>query len=1071
MAVALLLAPSLAVPARAATVGRPRAVSATRPDRVGVSGADESSAPWLSGDGRIVVFSSRAGNLVTNDTNAALDAFVFDRQTQQMTLGSVNQSGNASGNGPSVALDFTTNGQWLLFQSDASDLVANDTNNATDLFLRNLASGQTTLVSPKSGGVASGSDSFNNAALSQDGRFLVFESAARGLSANDTNSFFDVYVRDLMTGSNSLVSMSLDGLGAGNGNSQNPAMTPDGRWVVFQSAATNLTAEGPLTKINIFLRDQQTTTTVLVSVNSSGLSGGNGNSINPTISDDGRYVAFESLARDFGTNGTPASSKSGIFLRDLVSGNTSFISSNSASGTASRPVISADGRFVAFESNTNTSSGVSNIYCLAITNGFLFMLSTNRFGTGGGSGVSFSPQFTPDGRYCIFLSYATNLVDNATNQNQSQVFRRDMETGLISLVSGNRTGVGNNLEATAPSLSADGRVVAFQSYDGDLVADDFNGVCDVFTRDLFAGITELVSRRVETLLSRTSLSRAGIGTTPVSSDGRCVLFASTANNLVTNDTQSLENLYVRDLWIGSNQIVTASLDGVTCGNGMNFTPAISGNGRWVVFQSTSTNLVTGDTNSYADLFVRDLFAGNTYPVSKSWRGASANQFSVNPAVSSNGQFVVFQSLASNITPLDANTSLDVFVRDLILLTNIALSVNPLTGQCVGAQASTGPFNVTPYPPLITPDGQWAVLWSMVNLTTNVAPTGTPGLYAKQIQTGLTLALGFPTNGVVLAGNRSAVLSPGGRFVAFTTTNDLIGIFDFSAPTNVSALGKGKNPSLSVDGRWLAFESPATNWGVNPGNSASDIFVQDRQQNIVRLVSANHIGTASGNGPSTSGLISADGRFVVFQSLANDLVNLDSNGRWDVFVRDLLTETTFAISANTNGTTGSSLSRNAVLGSDGRTVVFESFASDLATGDFNQARDVFVLRLSTGDSDADGMDDDWEVAYFGNLSRDGTGDADADGATDFAEFRAGTIPNDNTSVLRVITMTALSDGTATLFWSSVPGITYRLEYKDDLTWTIWSEIPGAVFATGTTASATDSTPGFCARRFYRVRVLN
>ncbi len=117
--------------------------------------------------------------------------------------------------------------------------------------------------------------------------------------------------------------------------------------------------------------------------------------------------------------------------------------------------------------------------------------------------------------------------------------------------------------------------------------------------------------------------------------------------------------------------------------------------------------------------------------------------------------------------------------------------------------------MTPYAPLITPAGQWAVLGSVANLTSNTAPIGTPGLYAKRIQTGQTFALGVFTNGVLLAGNRSAVLSPGGRFVAFTTTNDLIGIFEFAAQTNVAALRKGKRPSLSADGRWLAFEKRRT----------------------------------------------------------------------------------------------------------------------------------------------------------------------------------------------------------------------------------------------------------------------
>jgi hypothetical protein len=238
-----------------------------------------------------------------------------------------------------------------------------------------------------------------------------------------------------------------------------------------------------------------------------------------------------------------------------------------------------------------------------------------------------------------------------------------------------------------------------------------------------------------------------------------------------------------------------------------------------------------------------------------------------------------------------------------------------------------------------------------------------------------------------------------------------------------------------------------------------------------LVSSNHGGTASGNGPSTTPLLSADGRFLVFQSKANDLVNTDTNGQWDLFVRDLRTETTFVLFGATNGVTGNHLSRNPVLGSDGRTVVLESFASDVVGGDFNQSRDVFVVRLSTGDTDHDGLDDDWEVAHFGDLSRDGSGDADGDGASDKAEFQAGTSPTDQLSVLRVITLVALTDGATTLFWSSVPGKTYRVEFKDDPASPGWCSLQETVFATSSTSSTSDPFPNPAGRRFYRVLVVN
>src|SRR6185369_8554002 len=117
----------------------------------------------------------------------------------------------------------------------------------------------------------------------------------------------------------------------------------------------------------------------------------------------------------------------------------------------------------------------------------------------------------------------------------------------------------------------------------------------------------------------------------------------------------------------------------------------------------------------------------------------------------------------------------------------------------------------------------------------------------------------------------------------------------------------------------------------------------------------------------------------------------------------------------------------LLAADGRTVVFQSFANDLIAGDFNDRRDIFVLRLGGADSDGDGLDDDWEMTYFGDLSRDGTGDFDHDGQSDREEFLAGTNPTNDASLLRVLTLTGLGGGNTRLLWSAVPGRTYRAQF--------------------------------------------
>ncbi len=1066
LALGLLTALNYHSSVRAASGAGALAVSAVPPSLAADTGGGDSSAPLLSRDGRLVIFTSAADNLVTNDTNHSLDVFAFDRNTKQMTLVSVAQVGAHSGNGRSVALDVSTNGQWVLFQSEASDLIAGDTNGVADLFVRDLATGQTLLVTANVQGRPGGgplllisayfsaTPLFQNASLSADGRHAVFESWASDLIVNDNTNLVDVFVRDLQAGTNFLVSVAADGQASAGGNSERPAITPNGRWIVFHSRATNLVATDTNGRADIFRRDMQTGTTVLVSVDRNGTGSGNNHSTNAVISDDGRFVAFESAALNLATNGSTA----GIYLRDMETGITDLVSSQVGSSAPVRSVISADGRYTAYESQPD-------VFCWDRITRTCFKMTTNHLATGGGSDLSYGVEFSPDGQCCVFLSYATNLTATATTPGSCQVYLRHMETGLITLVSGTTS------DAASPAVSADAAVVAFQSLADDLVPGDGNRAYDVFVREFPAANVELVSRRSPDRPSLTTAGRCSVAQNAISADGRCVVFSSSAGNLAGDVAPGFQNLFVRDLWIGSNQLVTATGAGTACSNGLHFTPAISGDGRWVVFQSTATNLVANDNNKAADVFLRDLCYGTNDLVSEAWLpGADANKYSVNPAISSNGQYVVFQSLASNLTGNDPNSSVDVFVRDTSLRTNYAVSVS-LSGSCVGAQADAGVVNATPFPPLITPDGAWVLFWSKVNVTTNGNLSGSPGLFARNLRERRSVAVGIATNNVLLTGNQSASLSPGGRFAAFATWNNFIGVFDFASQTAVAAASPGRNPSLSADGRWLAFESPATNWGATSGNVVSDVFVMDRQQGTVQLVSVNASGTQGGNGQSAGALLSTDGRFVVFKSQASDLVDNDTNGVTDIFVRDLVAGATFPISAAVSGATGDGLSGNPILGSDGRTVLFESFADDLAAGDFNQTEDVFVLRLSAGDSDGDGLDDDWEMTYIGDLSQDGSGDADRDGAKDWQEFKAGTNPLDRDSVLRVMTLTSLSEGGTTIFWKSVPGKIYRVEYKDDVSAGNWVEIKGDIMATDSTSSATGVPAGQTGRRFYRVRVLD
>lgn len=173
------------------------------------------------------------------------------------------------------------------------------------------------------------------------------------------------------------------------------------------------------------------------------------------------------------------------------------------------------------------------------------------------------------------------------------------------------------------------------------------------------------------------------------------------------------------------------------------------------------------------------------------------------------------------------------------------------------------------------------------------------------------------------------------------------------------------------------------------------------------------------------------------------------------------------SANAQGRFGNGPSTRPVLAADGRTLVFQSFANDLVTGDYNDKRDIFILKLGGADTDSDGMDDDWEVTYFDDKSRDGMGDSDGDGASDLQEFLAGTDPTNIDSFFRVLTVAPAGGGAKLLFWSGNPQRSYRAEFKDDLGAASWTALAGTISWNGSTASITDPGAGGTTNRYYRV----
>jgi Tol biopolymer transport system component len=273
-----------------------------------------------------------------------------------------------------------------------------------------------------------------------------------------------------------------------------------------------------------------------------------------------------------------------------------------------------------------------------------------------GNNYSGSPSISADGRYVAFRSEATNLVAGDTN-NTADVFVRDRLAGTTERVSLSTAGVQGNNFSGYPSISADGRIVAFASVATNLVSGDTNQSYDIFVRDRLSGTTERVSVATGGAQGNNSSTYPAI-----SADGNWVVFTSVASNLVAGDTNGASDVFVRDLVSATTERASVATGGAE-GNGASGGPVISADGRYVAFLSTATNLVSGDTNGFMDIFVRDRSSGTTERVSVATGGAQENSDSFDSWISADGRYVAFESAASNLVAGDTNGARDVFVRD------------------------------------------------------------------------------------------------------------------------------------------------------------------------------------------------------------------------------------------------------------------------------------------------------------------------------------------------------------------------------------------------------------------------
>ena len=398
------------------------------------------------------------------------------------------------------------------------------------------------------------------------------------------------------------VSLGLGGA-EGDGPAEFPSVSADGRFVTFDSAATNLVEGDTNDRADVFVHDRATGDTERVSVSSSGAQAAFGSSREPAISADGRFVAFHSTASDLAPG--DENNLDDVLVHDRETGETELLSPSAVDfgSTGSDAVsISADGRFVAFESTYDDlvpgdDNDSDDVFVTDRQTDTTERVSVDSAGAEAEES-SFDASISADGRLVAFISNSGDLV-SGDNNGDADAFVHDRETGVTSRVSVSDGGLQADAGSSRIAISPDGRLAAFSSRATNLVAGDTNDAGDVFVRDRTAGTTERIS-----LDSAGGQADADSFLPSISADDRLVAFASSANNL-GGAANAFTDVFLHDRQAGTTTLLSGGVGGAA-GDGHSFPPAISADGCFVAFASSATNLVGGDTNGFGDAFVHDL---------------------------------------------------------------------------------------------------------------------------------------------------------------------------------------------------------------------------------------------------------------------------------------------------------------------------------------------------------------------------------------------------------------------------------------------------------------------------------
>jgi hypothetical protein len=810
------------------------------------NGSQDPSARYvsISADGNFVAFCSFANNLVLHDKNYTSDIFRKNLKTgliEPVSITATGTFGAADCQVPSMS----SNGRFVVFTSNSNNLDSKVSSaGGPSVFVKDMVTGQLECVSVSTGRNAIHGGSYNPS-VSDDGRYVTFESAASDVVPNDTNNAMDVFLYDRMLKITRRISVAPDGTQA-NGPSIHGQISPDGNYAVFNSDATNLVPNDTNRSTDVFVVTLQTTsrskagTIQRVSIASTG-GQANAGSFDPTINADGSVVAFVSWA----TNLDGPSPGACIYTRDLISGKTALVSkySNGAAASSSwLPSISSTGRYVVFKSGSSISTKDTNnsddIYRYDRQLGTSTLCSLSSSGVLGSrrTEIDFGRRnITADGRYVTFTSPSPEL-DPTKNNDTWDAYLRDVTLNKTKRVSaapsGTETGGGASLH---PSMSADGRYVVYSSYGSNLVANDPNDASDVFLYDRQTKATTMLSVNAK---GQPSGWWNGSFDLDICADGSTVCFTSRSDNIVDGHTSAHSDIFVRNLQTHTIKWISGSPSKPNDGDSYN--SRISSNGRYVVYTSWSSVIVPGASNGTAQVYQYDLKTGQTILVSKNNAGQPSNGYCDNAVQSADSRYVAFDSYGNNLVDDDNNNCRDVLVRDTIAGVTIRASLGA-TLTWNGGQA-----NADCQRPWITADGTRIVFDTSANLVPN-DKNNFPDVYMRDLRSNKTTLVSTTSSG---------------------------------QPANAWSIGAW----ISPDGRYVTFASYFSNVVPNDTNGNWDGFRKDllTGQNIRLTISAD--GQQGDQASRDQGLyqLTPDGHICLYCSLATNMVPGVKNQDWNIY---------------------------------------------------------------------------------------------------------------------------------------------------------------------------------------------